>query len=274
MIKIICLIQMNPAQIYFLNRINEECEIALAIVESPVVRMDLINKVKAKGIIGSFEDIANRLLTAGKKRRQKIHDYNKYFGDKWKLIDKHIPLLTTRDINSTDVCELLNREKPGLILDHGTSLVKDHILNTASLALNLHWGLSPYYRGSYCTEWALLNWDPYNIGVTIHKLAKSIDGGDILAQKRAIVMSEDTVHSINMQLTKFGADLIIEAIGRLKVGQELNFRKQDYSLGVMMRIKQWNRYLLKQVQKIENNGLIKEMLEKPARKQKLPIVEL
>lgn len=274
MIKIICMMRINPAQIYFLNSINEKYKISLAILESPATRIDLINKVKAKGALGSLEDITNRLLTASKKRRRNIHDYNKYFGDKWKLINKNIPLLTARDINSTDVYELLSKEKPGLILNHGTSLVKDHILKTSPLALNLHWGLSPYYRGSYCTEWALLNWDPYNIGVTIHKLTKEIDGGDILAQKRATLMPGDTAHSINMQLTKLGVELIIKAIARIETGQELNFKKQDYSLGIMTRVKQWDRYLLKQVEKIENNDLIKTILEKPARKQKLPIVGL
>ena len=268
------MIRNNPAQIYFLNSINEKYKIALAIIESPVTRLDLINKIKAKGIIGSIEDIWNRLSTARKKQKRRICDYNKYFGDQWRLINKNIPLLTTRDVNSTEVYERLNKGKPGLILDHGTSLVKDHILETSPLALNLHWGLSPYYRGSYCTEWALLNWDPHNIGVTIHKLAKKIDGGDTLAQKRATLMPDDTAHSINMQLTKLGVELIINAIARIEAGQELNFKKQDYSLGIMTCVKQWDRHLLKQVEKIEKNDLIKTMLEKPARKQQLPIVTL
>jgi len=274
MIKIICLIRNNPAQIYFLNSINEKYKISLAIIESPVNRVGLIHKLKAKGAFGSLEDITNRVLTGGQKQRRRIRDYNKYFGNKWKVIDQSISLLTTQDINSPAVYECLRREKPDLILDHGTSLVKDHILETSSLALNLHWGLSPYYRGSYCTEWALVNWDPYNIGVTIHKLAKKIDGGDILAQQRATLTSGDTAHSINMQLTALGVELIIQAIDRLVGGQELNFKKQDYSKGFMTCVKQWDRHTLKQVENLENNGMLKTILEKPARKQQLPIVEL
>lgn len=274
MIKIISMIRSNPAQIYFLNKINEKYKISLAIVEAPINRIDLIKKIKSKGILGSLEDITTRLLTAGRKRKRNIQDCNKYFADKWNFIDKNIPLLTTPDINSPEIYDQINKEKPGLILNHGTSLVKDQILNVAKLALNLHWGLSPYYRGSYCTEWALLNWDPYNIGVTIHKLTKKIDGGDILAQKRINVMPDDTVHSINMQLTKAGVDLIIKAIDNIVSNRALIFKSQDYSLGIMTRVKQWDRHLLKQVEKIENNGLIKTMLKDPARRQKLPIVEL
>jgi len=274
MIKIICLIRNDPAQIYFLNKINERYKIALAVIEAPVSRLDLVNKLKAKGIWGSLEDITNRVLTAGQKQQRNVRDYNKYFGNKWKVIDESIPLLTTQDINSAAVEERLSRERPELILDHGTSLVKGHILETSPLALNLHWGLSPYYRGSYCTQWALVNWDPYNIGVTIHKLAKKIDGGDILAQQRAALMPGDTAHSINMQLTQLGVELIIKVIDRIGTGQELNFKKQDYSQGMMTCVKQWDRHILKQVENIENNGILRTILEKPARKQALPIVEL
>jgi len=274
MIKIICLIRNNSAETYFLNSINEKYKISQVIIESPVTRIDLINKIRSKGIVGSLQDITNRLLNSRKIQKYKLYTHNKYFGDKWMSINENIPLMITRDINSQEVYECLEKEKPDLILDHGTSLVKDHLISTAPLALNLHWGLSPYYRGSYCTEWALLNWDPYNIGVTIHKLAKKIDGGDILAQKRANLEPTDTVHSINMQLTKLGTELTIEAIARLEAGRYLNFKKQDYSLGIMTRGKQLDRHLRKQIEKIDNNGLIKTILEKPARSQKLPIVEL
>lgn len=272
--KIICLIRNNPAQVYFLNRLNEKYKISLAIVESPVIRIDLINKIRVKGILGSIEDITNRVLNGRKIRSRYVNGCTKHFGDKWKIINKNIPLLTVRDINSENVHALLSKEKPELLFAHGTSMVKGQIINTAHLALNLHWGLSPYYRGSYCTEWALLNWDPYNIGVTIHKLAQKIDGGDILAQKRAVILPDDTVHSINMQLTKLGTESIIDIIGKLETGQELNFREQDYSLGIMTAVMQWDRYLRKQIEDIENKGLIKTILEKPARKQKLPIIEL
>lgn len=272
MIKIVCLIQNNPSQVYFLNAINKKYKIALAVIESPVTRMNLLKKIRSKGILGSLEDIKNRLLYSAEKQKRNTDDFNKHFGNQWQSIDKSIPLLTTTDVNSKEVYDRLTDEKPDLILDHGTSMVKDHILSTAPLALNLHWGLSPYYRGAYCTEWALVNWDPYNIGVTIHKLAKEIDGGDVLAQKRVIPTIADNIYSINMQLTKAGVELILQAIDHIQSGKNLHFKKQDFSQGFMTSIKQLDRNILKQAQKIESTGLLKAMLEKPARSQHLPII--
>ncbi|CAA7622585.1 Formyl transferase domain protein [Magnetospirillum sp. LM-5] len=44
-------------------------------------------------------------------------------------------------------------------------------------ALNIHMGVSPYYRGSSCNFWALADRRPDMVGATIHKLSKGLDSG-------------------------------------------------------------------------------------------------
>lgn len=189
-------------------------------------------------------------------------------------MDEDLSIVETENINSDVVDKRLKEIKPDLILDHGTSIVKDDILANAPLALNLHWGLSPYYRGTHCTNWALINWDPYNIGVTIHKLTKNIDGGNILAQERAKITSNDTVKSINMQLTYLGTELIVQAINKLKNGKQLGYAGQDFSLGYLFLNRQWNPLLNEYLQQIQQEQVMELMLKKPARSEKLPIVEM
>jgi methionyl-tRNA formyltransferase len=198
---------------------------------------------------------------------------DRYFGDKWHKINDKIPVMDVDNINTEIVLERLKKENPDLLVDHGTSLVKDYIIDTSPLALNIHWGLSPYYRGTYCTEWALVNWDPYNIGVTIHKLSKIIDGGEILRQARAEIKPGDTAYSINMHIAKLGTELMIKVIDEIKSGKKLEFHKQDPSRGFVTLTMHRSKYIRKQVKYIENNNLIEIMLKKPARKQKLPIIE-
>jgi folate-dependent phosphoribosylglycinamide formyltransferase PurN len=270
--KIVCLIRHEPALIYFANRIHERHRIDLAVVESPVVNESMAAKIASRGLTGTIHSVARR-LSRGKTAQRLEADFNEFFGEKWRALDPGIPVLRTENINSQAVQERLESEKPDLILDHGTSLVKDHILKTAGLALNLHWGLSPYYRGTFCTEWALINWDPYNIGVTIHKLTKIIDGGSILAQKRATVRPTDTAHTIDMQLTALGTELVITAIDKMKRGEELCYHPQDVTIGYLTRNSQWSEHAQMQVEYIEKRGLVAAMMQKPSRKQKLPIIE-
>ncbi len=47
-------------------------------------------------------------------------------------------------------------------------------------AINLHMGISPYYRGSSCNFWACYNKNYHLVGSTIHMLSKGLDNGDIL----------------------------------------------------------------------------------------------
>ena len=269
--KIVCLIRSDPAFIYFVNRVNERHKVSLVVVESPSFKRRLATKINSSGIPGLVEALKNQV---SRRINQKKHalDHDRYFGDKWMTFSDQIPILRVDDINSQVVYERLKQERPDLILDHGTSIVKDNILETSALALNLHRGLSPYYRGTYCTEMALINWDPHNIGVTIHKLTKIIDGGSILAQERPIIENGDTVSSIDMQLTYLGTELIIRAIDKIEAGEELKFEKQDVSLGFLTLNRHWTKHLRKQVRHVEKNKLIGQMLKKPARKKKLPIV--
>src|SRR5262249_31051203 len=155
------------------------------------------------------------------RAREEVAECLRVLGDGWQEIDGSIPCLVTPDINSRDVEDALRKMSPDVIVDHGTSLVKDNVAGTAPLALNLHSGLSPYYRGGHCTEWALLLWDPLNIGVTIHSLDKRIDGGDVVAQARAHVTARDNVASLNLQLSKLGTDLMARALDRLARGEQL-----------------------------------------------------
>ena len=47
-------------------------------------------------------------------------------------------------------------------------------------AINIHMGLSPYYRGSSCNFWALFDNNPNHVGATIHRLSTGLDSGEIL----------------------------------------------------------------------------------------------
>ena len=47
-------------------------------------------------------------------------------------------------------------------------------------AINIHAGVSPYYRGADCNFWALYDDNPHLVGTTIHLLSKGLDSGPML----------------------------------------------------------------------------------------------
>lgn len=294
MVKIICMINNYAPLIYFVNAIHERHKVSLVLMEGlkypPVYPFDALFWFAGGYNNGSLIQLTNntkrrvessRLFKLYQQRWNRKHvprispvqDYDRFFGEKWRLLSGDIPVVNVDSINSSATKKILTYEKPDILLDHGTSLVKNDIIRTVPLALNLHWGLSPYYRGSLCTQWALINRDPYNIGVTIHKLSDRIDGGDILAQKRATIKVGDTVNSINMQLTKLGTEIMLKAIQQLETGRPLIFHKQDLSEGLFTNVSHLTPPLRAHVRYLESNPhAFEDVLRKPGRKSK-PLVE-
>ena len=268
--KIVCLTRGRAHHNYFVNEIHRHHPVSLLVVETPRAESKLRQNIQDRGIVGVAKLALNHFIF-----NRSSHDaLNAEYGDKWKMISEGIDEIKVPHINDDVVVNALNEIQPDVILDHGTSIVNNRVLETAKLCLNLHWGLSPYYRGTSCTEWAIINRDPYNIGVTIHRLAKEIDGGDIAAQCRTDVLPEDDIHSINLRSTRLGTELLIEILDRLVSGTTLEFFKQDSSLGFLYLNRHIDQRLRDYVKCLENNQSIAAMLKKPARKERLPIVEL
>jgi len=272
--KIVALIGNSSAPlVYFTNAINAHHKLDLVVVERKKNSKSINNSSEGKNI-SFIEKLLKYTLykiesvKRVKQQKEEVEILSEYhqalFKGAHKQFDSHIPILEVDNINSKEVEYALSKIKPDLILDHGTSLVKSNIIELAKLALNLHWGLSPYYRGVNCTAQALLNWDVNNIGVTIHKLAKKIDGGDILGQERVRIEPEDSVKRITSRLTYAGTSIVIRAISKLYEGETLEFKSQDFSEGFLIRGVNWDDDIQKHVRNI-NRNLYTMMLKKPSR---------
>lgn len=74
------------------------------------------------------------------------------------------------------------------------------------LSINIHPSLLPFYRGPVPTAWALLNLERYT-GVTIHKINHTIDGGDILFQKKFKIKNSETGYELYLKSMKEGFSL-------------------------------------------------------------------
>jgi hypothetical protein len=281
-VKIACLIGDYAPLRYFVNCVHRHCGVDLVVVQRlpgrPKHRAWLLRrlywKLSERGIRRFLAELLCRPQGRCLFPQGYEDDYQRVFGDRNPTLDRQIPRLDVEDINSPEAVARISEGSFDLLLCHGTGLVKKPLIEAAKLSLNLHWGLSPYYRGSDCTEWALLNHDPYNIGVTIHRLDKSVDGGSLLGQGRPAIEPEDTAHSINMKLTKLGTDIVLKAIDLLVENKQLPFERQQRSQGYLFRCEHMPPPLRTTVHTLIQDGRLAEMLQRPSRKTPLPIVEL
>ncbi|MDT0112228.1 formyl transferase [Listeria booriae] len=95
-------------------------------------------------------------------------------------------------INDEEVIATIQSEAPDLVLVCGTRIISKPVLEaTEAPFVNIHAGITPYYRGSHGGYWALVNQDKRNCGVTLHYLDTGIDTGSIIAQANITVTPKD-----------------------------------------------------------------------------------
>lgn len=115
-----------------------------------------------------------------------------FFDDQEPKLDRPELVVEVPHINHPDVIALAEKLQPDVIAVFGTSLIKGALLEKGRLGIvNLHGGLSPYYRGADCTFWALHNAEPQEVGCTLHFIDAGIDSGDLIAHVSPEVKADD-----------------------------------------------------------------------------------
>jgi len=86
-------------------------------------------------------------------------------------------------VNDAQVISILRKLSPQVIVVNGTRILEEKVLQASDgVFLNTHVGITPLYRGVHGGYWAQASGDPEHFGVTIHKIDKGIDTGEIVAQ--------------------------------------------------------------------------------------------
>lgn len=120
---------------------------------------------------------------------------------------------------------------PDVIAVYGTSIIPDEVLSLARVvALNMHTGLSPLYRGTSCAFWPIYDSRPEYVGATVHACTSVVDGGQIYATRRAQLFRTDDLHRVFARAVSVGTDAYIEVLGDALNGQ-LTGTPQDLTAG-------------------------------------------
>ena len=138
---------------------------------------------------------------------------------------------TVSSHNDVECEQILDRTKPEIIVVYGTQIIRDNIFRRAGIVtLNMHTGLSPYYRGDSTLFWPIYYNDREHIGVTVHKLVAEVDGGDIVHTGRISYTAGDTEASIFAKGVNLGTNLYLQAVQEA-LDKTIVYHPQNLSLG-------------------------------------------
>jgi len=107
--------------------------------------------------------------------------------------------------------------RPDVVLVFGTGILREPFLSAfEGRILNIHLGLSPYYRGAGTNFWPLVNREPEYVGATIHYLDAGIDTGPIVSHARPSIEAGDGPHDLgNKTIVAAAQALLLAAVAHL-----------------------------------------------------------
>ncbi|MEX0910326.1 MAG: formyltransferase family protein [Candidatus Paceibacterota bacterium] len=186
------------------------------------------------------------LLRLNKKN---IHALN-YFRDikaypQDKTSSPRLKILETDSVNSDEVYQTLKTLSPKVLAIWGSKMLEPRIIQTATKAINLHFGYCPYYRGAVANQHAVLCGDFEKIGATIHYVNDKPDAGDILTTIRADLNHPPKI--LFQNLHHVAINKYIEIISDLYLNKELIATPQNISLSKNLLLKSWTpskRYMV------------------------------
>ena len=116
----------------------------------------------------------------------------------------------------------------------GASFIKGWLMDFlfSRKAINIHMGLSPYYRGAACNFWAVYDRNLGYVGATIHLLSKGLDSGDILFHCLPNLQVGDTSFDFTMRAVLVAHNRLAESLENEEIW---NFRAVPQDLSKIVR---------------------------------------
>jgi len=198
----------------------------------------------------------------------------KFFEGNDFFIGKTLPIIYKK-VNEPSTFSAVKKFQPDLMFVFGSYIIKEPLLSFLKPGnfINLHLGLSPYYRGSGTNFWPFANNELEYVGSTILHLDAGIDTGDIICHVRPEIELGDNVHTVGCKVIRESVKELIKIISLIKNGKKLPRTKQWKEPNEKYyKNNDFNVQTLSVYKKNLENGIIEKFLKKP--KNNLKIISL
>ena len=133
---------------------------------------------------------------------------------------RDLPVYSPQNINHPLWVERIMALQPDVLFSfYYRRLIQPPILAIPMAGcFNLHGSLLPKYRGRAPVNWVLVNGER-ETGVTLHYMTPRPDTGDIVAQRKVAISSQDTAQSLNTKLVITAEGMLDEVLPLIMAGR-------------------------------------------------------
>ncbi|HMK05281.1 MAG TPA: formyl transferase [Ferruginibacter sp.] len=220
--KIVFLASDCESSRWVYNALVKDFAFTAAIIEQPVSKKDLFKRRIKK--IGYIKVIGQTLFSVlvVPWLRKKARDRKAALVDQYRLNNTNFNITETyrvTSVNDDATRQLLQKLQPDIVLVNGTRIISKNILqSTNAIFINMHVGITPWYRGSHGGYWALYNNDQANFGTTIHIIDTGVDTGSVLKQVFIQPDKRDNFVTFPMLQVAIGIQALKEVLTEVMTG--------------------------------------------------------
>jgi len=141
----------------------------------------------------------------------------------------NLPVYAPEDVNHPLWVDRIRELQPDVIFSfYYRNMLSEEVLSLAPLGgFNLHGSLLPRYRGRAPVNWALLKGET-ETGVTLHKMVKRPDAGDIVGQLAVPISNDDIALTLHAKVRDAAKVLLTDVLPKIKQGN-VTLTPQDES---------------------------------------------
>lgn len=159
-------------------------------------------------------DIAMLITQPDRRRGRKMQIT--YSELKTYALENGIEVFQPEDVNSDEsIAKIKDTEADVIVVASYGQIIKEEILYMKKYhSVNIHASLLPKYRGAAPVQAAIINEDEVT-GITLMKMAKGLDTGNILMTREIAIADDDKADTLTMKLSNLGAEMIVEYLSGL-----------------------------------------------------------
>lgn len=230
--RTVIIVSRDKSDVYFANQLARSLNVVGVVVEnqtperdrSTLARKSLKYLSRPRVFLRKVVEVLDRRLLEPRQDYNRPENSLDFGEDERSLnIGEGVPVLHTQGVNAINEPEYrdwIQDQRPDVIAVCGASILRSELLAIPEYGvLNLHGGLSQFYRGLFTTDWAIHNAEPECVGATVHFVAAGVDDGDVVYQGRPLVEESDQPNSLYEKVVRLGARMMVRAISDLEQGR-------------------------------------------------------
>lgn len=196
-----------------------------------------------------------------KNRTKTEQDFFQLFCDT--ITDKSNPVFIRKGaINEKANVDVIISMRPDLIISYGCSIIKSSLIHLFDKKIiNIHLGLSPYYKGAGTNFWPFVNNELTFVGATFMYMDKGVDTGDILHQMRADIRLDDNIHHIGNRLIRDVAKELTEIIHSFNILDKVSVPPFENDSAKIYRMKDYTERSVQVLYENIRKGIIADYIQ-------------